>query len=180
MSRISAQFQLCFRVAIVATAILIAASCSGPTQVTAQAVSADEQAVRSAVDEWFVVLNAMLNGDPEPFAALYSHADDAYYMGAEGTYRIGWDAIYADWTAQAAASTGGTVHGVDIHVVVTGDMAMAAHITTGQVREPDGTETTNYVRETSVFRREDGQWRMIGHHADGIPYWEEAFGNDGN
>lgn len=63
---------------------------------------------------------------------------------------------------------------------MTGDMAMASHITTGQVREPDGTENTNYVRETSVFRREDDQWLMIGHHADGIPYWEQAFGDGGD
>lgn len=87
----------------------------------------ETKAVRAAVDQWFVVLNAMLNGDPAPFAALYSHADDVTYMSAEGTYRTGWDATYADWKAQAEKSTGGTVEGVDIHVVVNGDMATAAH-----------------------------------------------------
>ncbi|MEM7442619.1 MAG: SgcJ/EcaC family oxidoreductase [Pseudomonadota bacterium] len=140
----------------------------------------DEREVRAAVDQWFVVLNAMLNGDPEPFADLYSHADDAMYMGAEGTYRIGWDAIYSDWTAQAAASSGGTVEGIDIHIVVNGDTAMASHITTGPVRTPEGTEDQNYVRETSVLRRENGQWRIIGHHADVLEYWEEAFSDSGN
>jgi len=49
----------------------------------------DEVAVRAAVNQWFVVLNAMLNGDPEPLAALYSHKDDVTYMSAEGTYRTG-------------------------------------------------------------------------------------------
>ncbi|WP_421726352.1 YybH family protein [Bauldia sp.] len=137
--------------------------------------SADERAIRDAVDQWIVALNAMLNGDPEPFADIYSHADDAYYMGAEGTYRVGWDAIYADWQAQAAKSTGGTVTAIDVHVMVSGDMAMAAHITRGQVRTPDGSMNENDVRETSVFRKKDGEWRMVGHHADGIPYWEEAF-----
>ena len=137
----------------------------------------DEAAVRAAVDQWFVVLNAMLNGDPEPFAEIYSHADDAVYMGAEGSYSIGWDAIYANWTAQAEASSGGNVRGVDVHVVVLGDVAMASHVTTGQVRQPDGMINDNHVRETSVFRLEDGRWLMIGHQADGIPYWEEAFRN---
>ncbi|MCP4383379.1 MAG: nuclear transport factor 2 family protein [Hyphomicrobiales bacterium] len=135
----------------------------------------DEQAVRGAVDRWIAVLNAMLNGDPAPLATLYSHADDTYYMGAEGTYRIGWEALYNDWQAQAAKSTGGTVSAVNVHVMVSGDMAMAAHFTRGKVRMPDGTMNENNVRETSVFRKENGQWRMIGHHADGIAYWEKAF-----
>jgi hypothetical protein len=30
---------------------------------------------------------------------------------------------------------------------------------------------------TSVFRKEDGVWRMVGHHADGLAYWEKALGD---
>jgi len=175
-------FKMMGRLALAILMVVGISGCAGveTDQAAAQTQTTDEQAVRAAVDQWIVVLNAMLNGDPVPFAALYSHADDAMYMGAEGTYRIGWDAIYADWTAQAAASTGGTVEAINVHIVVVGDMAMAAHITTGPVRQPDGTESQNYVRETSVLRRENGQWLMIGHHADGIPYWEEEFGRGSN
>jgi len=54
-------------------------------------------------------------------------------------------------------------------------MATAAHYTKGTVKQPDGTMAETAVRETSVFRKEDGQWRMIGHHADGLPLWEKAF-----
>ncbi len=136
----------------------------------------DERAVRQAVDQWFVVLNAMLNGDPKPFAELYSHADDVTYMGAEGTYRIGWKATYADWTAQAKKSSGGKLSGRNIHVVVSGNMAAAQHYTTGDVRMPDGKTVNSVVRETSVFRKENGAWKMISHHADGLPDWEKAFG----
>ena len=135
----------------------------------------DKTAIEQAVEKWITVLNAMLNGDPEPFSAFYSHADDAFYMGAEGTYRIGWDAIWADWRAQAEKSTGGEVRATDVHVAIVGDTAMAAHVTVGDVRKPDGGLDHNHVRETSVFRVEDGQWRMVGHHADGLGYWEEAF-----
>ena len=135
----------------------------------------EETAVRKAVDQWFVVLNAMLNGDPKPLATLYSHADDVTYMGAEGTYRVGWQATYADWVAQAEKSGGGKVAGADIHIVVSGDMAMASHYTKGTVRTSDGKEAEAVVRETSVFRKENGEWRMIGHHADGLPFWEKAF-----
>ena len=89
----------------------------------------DEVAVRAAVNQWFDVLNAMLNGDAEPFAALYSHNDDVTYMGAEGTYRVGWAATFADWKAQAEKHIGGSAEGRDIHVVVGGDLATASHLT---------------------------------------------------
>jgi uncharacterized protein (TIGR02246 family) len=138
--------------------------------------SDNEIPVRAAVDQWLAVLNAMLNGDPEPFAALYSHKDDVTYMGAEGTYRAGFEAAYADWRAQAEKSTGGEVEGADIHVVVSGDMATAAHITKGSVKQPNGEMAPTFLRETSVFRKEDGQWRMTGHHADVVPAWAKAFG----
>jgi uncharacterized protein (TIGR02246 family) len=135
----------------------------------------EEMAVRNAVNQWFVVLNAMLNGDPAPFAELFSHADDVTYMGAEGTYRVGWQETYADWKAQAEKSAGGSVHGEDIHVVVNGDMASATHCTKGEVKDQKGRMGQTLVRETSVFRKEDGQWRMIGHHADVVPSWEKEF-----
>ncbi|MEE8633836.1 MAG: nuclear transport factor 2 family protein [Methyloceanibacter sp.] len=135
----------------------------------------NEIQVRGAVDQWFAVLNAMLNGDPEPFAALYSHKDDVTYMGAEGTYRVGFEAAYADWQAQAEKSTGGAVEGAKIQLAVSGDMATAAYITKGSVKQPNGEIAHTYLRETSVFRKEDGQWRMIGHHADVVPAWAKAF-----
>ncbi len=131
-------------------------------------------AVLATVDQWFVALNAMLNGDPKPFAEIYSHSDDVTYMGAEGTYRVGWEATYADWKAQAAKSTGGEVQGADLHIVVHGDMAVAQHLTQGRVRKPDGEMADTSARETSVFRIEDGVWKMIAHHADSLPYWEKA------
>jgi len=139
--------------------------------------SEDEIAVRAAVNQWFDVLNAMLNGDAEPFAALYSHKDDVTYMGAEGTYRVGWPATFADWAAQAEKSSGGSVEGRDVHIVVADDMALASHYTVGNVRNSEGEMTETAVRETSVFRKEDGGWRMIGHHADANPAWAKAFGN---
>ena len=137
-------------------------------------MSDDERQVRAAVDQWFVVLNAMLNGDPKPFAEIYSHADDVSYLSAEGTYRVGWEKSYADWKDQAGRSKGGKAKGADIHVVVVGDMAAAQHFTEGQITAPDGSTKDIKLRETSVFRREGGQWKMISHHADNFLLWEEV------
>ena len=139
--------------------------------------SDDEIAIRAAVSQWLDVLNAMLNGDAEPLAGLYSHNDDVTYMGAEGTYRVGWSATFADWKAQAKKDIGGSAEGRDIHVVVSGDLATASHLTVSSIANAQGERTEVTVRETSVFRKEDGAWRMIAHHADAIQDLVEAFGN---
>ncbi|MEM9223700.1 MAG: DUF4440 domain-containing protein [Pseudomonadota bacterium] len=134
----------------------------------------DEAAIRAAVDGGIAALNAMFAGDPEPFPALYSHGDDVTYMGAEGTYRIGWEATYADWKEQAAKSLGGKVIAEKVHVIVSGDMATATHITKGTATTDDGRTVEQRVRETSVFRKENGAWKMIGHQADNYPVWVDV------
>ena len=133
--------------------------------------SEEKTEVSAMVDQWIVALNAMFAGDPKPFAEIYSHADDVTYMGAEGTYRIGWDATYADWEKQAAHAGGGHVEATDVHIVVGVNLATATHYTQGNVTGADGKVVEIKVRETSVFRKEDGVWKMIGHQADDNPVW---------
>jgi uncharacterized protein (TIGR02246 family) len=159
-----------------AAALILCAGLTIPaaSQEKADETTPDEKAVHEAVAHWFVALNAMFEGDPEPFAELYSHADDVTYMSAEGTYRVGWTATYADWKDQAAKSLGGEVHGEEVHVVVEGTMATATHFTRGTVKTPDGKTIDQRVRETSVFRKEDGAWKMIGHQADNYPVWVDV------
>jgi ketosteroid isomerase-like protein len=132
--------------------------------------------VRAASTQWYVVLNAMLNGNPEPFAAIYSHADDVTYMGAEGGMRIGWAATYADWKAQAAKSLGGSVEPVAMHIVVGRDWALCYVNTNGTVKMQDGSIRDTSARESSVFRKENGAWKMIAHHADKLVPWAEVVG----
>ena len=131
----------------------------------------DEKAIHAAVDRWIVALNAMFEGDPEPFAELYSHADDVTYMGAEGTYCVGWDAAYDDWKKQAEKSLGGEVHATEIHVIIDGKMATATHYTKGAITTAEGETVEQQVRETSVFRKEQDVWKMVAHQADYYPVW---------
>ncbi len=137
----------------------------------------DTTAVLAANKAWFTALNAMLAGDPEPFADLYSHADDVSYMSAEGGLRVGWQATWSDWQAQAKLSRGGHIEEVENHVIVHGDMAVVQLVESGVVNNAEGEPVEQTVRETSVFRREDGEWRMIAHHADAIPTWIAVAGD---
>jgi hypothetical protein len=56
----------------------------------------DKAAMQAANKAWHIALNAMLNGNPSPFADVYSHAEDVSCMSAEGGLRAGWDATWSD------------------------------------------------------------------------------------
>ena len=137
----------------------------------------DEAAVQAANKAWYIALNAMLNGDPAPFAGVYSHAEDVSYMSAEGGLRVGWDATWSDWQAQAGLSQGGHVEEIDNHTIVNGDMAVVQTVEKGVVNNREGVGVELVARETSVFRREDGNWKMVAHHADLLPNWIEVAGS---
>ena len=49
-------------------------------------------------------LSDLVEGRPEPFKALWSHADDVVIMGAFGGYERGWKQVSArlDWAAKAS------------------------------------------------------------------------------
>ncbi|MCP4780957.1 MAG: DUF4440 domain-containing protein [Hyphomicrobium sp.] len=128
--------------------------------------SDDEKAVRAAVDGFYEALNAMFKDEPNPLKNVYSHADDVTYLPAEGGKQVGWDAVFADWKLQTDKSLGGKVEISDVHIVIGQDLAIANNITHGHVKGPDGAAVNISIRESSAFRKENGSWKMIAHHAD--------------
>lgn len=138
--------------------------------------TADETAVRAALDQWFAALNAMIAGDPEPVTAIFSRSGDLVYMSGEGTYCIGVEEALTDWRAQAAKSLGGHATPSDIKVILSGDTAAVALVSHAVVNTPQGGTREIELRHSNVFRKEDGAWKMILHHADNSPVWTEVVG----
>jgi hypothetical protein len=68
-------------------------------------------------------LGELVEGRPEPFKALWSHAEDVVIMGAFGGYERGWEQVSArlDWAAQGIASTNRSVE--NVVTVVSDDLA---------------------------------------------------------
>jgi uncharacterized protein (TIGR02246 family) len=131
----------------------------------------NEKEVRRAVDDWFAALNAMIKGDPALFAQLCSHGDDVIYMSGEGTFRIGFEAAFADWKAQAAKSRGGKSVCEEVRIVVTGDMAAAGLVARATINGPDGRPSEHRIRQTNVYRKEGGAWKLVLHQADDSAAW---------
>ena len=101
---------------------------------------------------------------------VWSHADRVTCMGPGGGIATGWDEVQAMWQEQAKMLLGGHVDPDELHVTVGADLAIIECYEVGSNRDPLGAELPVRIRVTNSFRKQQGQWKMIGHHTDLLPY----------
>lgn len=130
----------------------------------------DTAAVMAASDRFYVALNKLFTGEIEPMKAVWSHAEDVTYMGPTGQLERGWAAILKDWEGQAAMKLGGKVEPAEVKVVLGSDIAVVTGYEVGENTNAKGKVEKLKLRASSVNRMEDGQWKMIGHQTDPLPY----------
>ena len=114
-----------------------------------------------AVQERFV------NGDAAGIKELYSHRDDVTVFGGFGGYERGWAEVgpRLEWAASQFA--GGTYNQTDISATVGSDVACLVSLERWSYADArDRADTVLELRVTQVFRREDGEWRLVHRHAD--------------
>jgi ketosteroid isomerase-like protein len=59
-----------------------------------------------------------------------------------------------------------------MEITVGQDLAITHNFEVGENYDKDGNLQKVSIRATNMFRKEDGQWKMIGHHTDLLPYLE--------
>jgi len=133
----------------------------------------DEKGVMNAVAQFYAALNTMFTGDLGQMKEVWSHADDITYMGPGGGFQVGWDQVLENWEAQAAMKLGGKIEAADIRITVGQDIAVTHNYEKGENTNARGEPQKVSIRATNVFRKEDGKWKMIGHHTDLLPYLEK-------
>jgi len=139
---------------------------------TARAAQPDEAGVEQANDAFYAALNAMFKGNHEPIVDAWSHADDVTYMGPDGKYMVGWDQVVTNWKSQADKKLGGSIRPERIHTTVGQDLATVECDEVGE-NIVDGKTTRVSIRATNTYRLENGQWKMIGHHTDTLPFLDK-------
>jgi len=130
----------------------------------------DEKAVMNASAQFYAALNKMFTGDLDQMKEVWSHADDVTYMGPTGGFKVGWDQVLKDWEAQAALKLGGKVEPAEMRITVGKDIAVTSNYEKGENTNAKGETQKLSIRATNTFRKEDGKWKMIGHHTDILPY----------
>ncbi|MBM3579681.1 MAG: nuclear transport factor 2 family protein [Alphaproteobacteria bacterium] len=153
-----------------------ATAASAPVAI-ANAKKSDRDAVMSAYDNFYVALNEMFAGSAEKMVATWSHSDDVSYMGPDDLFLKGWKNIAANWHAQAAKKMGGKVVPQDVHVVIGSDIAITNNYEVGENLDAKGEVVKVSIRATNVFRKENGEWKMISHHTDLLPFLSDKKSN---
>ena len=103
----------------------------------------------------------------------WSHADDVTYMGPGGGFQVGWDQVLASWEEQAAMKLGGEVKPEGMRITLGRDIAVVHNYEMGKNIDADGKPQEVSIRATNLFRKEQGKWKMIGHHTDLLPFLEK-------
>jgi ketosteroid isomerase-like protein len=138
----------------------------------ARAADEDTQAVTATLGKFHDALNVLFTGDAAPMKAVWSHADDVTYMGPSGAMQVGWAQIEPYWDKQAARKLGGKVVPADVHVTASPQLAVAQYHEKGE-NIIDGKPQPVLIRTTTTFRKENGQWKVIGHHTDTLAYLQK-------
>jgi ketosteroid isomerase-like protein len=159
------------RTALVATAsvafIEAAKAEIAPTGANMRAVPEDLQ---KTVEQYHRAEIAFQKGDPQPFKDICSHADDVTIVGGMGGVEKGWARVEKryEWASSKFSSDNDSEPQCEIvSLVATPDMPYAVEIERSTTRMAGSSEVQRLaLRVTTVFRREDGQWKLVHRHAD--------------
>lgn len=129
----------------------------------------EREEIGAATDRFYAALNVLFEGDAQPMKDAWSHADSITYMGPNGLYLVGWEKIEQEWDNQAAARLGGRVAPESVQMTLGSDLSVINCIEAGE-NVVDGKVETVRLRASTVFRKENGVWKVVGHQTDLLGY----------
>ena len=122
-----------------------------------------------ALDRQARANDAMFAGDPGPYMAMWSHADDVTLFGAWGPCKTGWSEVARTLQWVGKRFGGGSID-FDIQVAHAGaDTGYTVGYERGEVGIDGGPVQPITIRVTHAYRHEDGQWRIVHRHGDFAP-----------
>jgi ketosteroid isomerase-like protein len=110
------------------------------------------------------------NGNPEVYKTLYSRRDDVTLANPFGPPARGWSEVSATLDRAAENYRNGEVVGfANVSTVITPDLAYTVEVESYRARVGGAAEIVPVaVRVTTIFRNEDGAWKVTHRHADPI------------
>jgi ketosteroid isomerase-like protein len=128
-------------------------------------LSVFDEFVRTCEEAWRV----FVTGNPGPAMPLFSHRDDVTLANPWGPAVTGWADVSTTLEAAAARFRDGRLSTFNLTKLVAPDLACFHEIERGEARIGGRSEFESFaLRVTSVYRREDGDWRIVLRHADPI------------
>jgi ketosteroid isomerase-like protein len=122
------------------------------------------------IEEDHRALNALVRGDPEPKKKMFSQAEDVTVANPIGPPIRGWDQIAQTLDRVTSQMRDGEPHRFErISEYATPDLAYVVEIERTRARIGRSEEIAPFsLRSTTVWRREEGGWKIAHRHADPI------------
>jgi ketosteroid isomerase-like protein len=118
---------------------------------------------------WRTAHRALCSGDSGPWAGLWSSREPVSLFGAAGS-ASGPEEVrrVLDWLAESFAGLVDDRQDL-VAAGASGDLGYTVAVEHKTVDTPSGERVTYALRTTHVYRREDGEWRIVHRHGDRPP-----------
>jgi len=127
-----------------------------------------EDEVRGASAKFYEALNRMTTGDSSQLADIWSHSETVTTMHPIGGEQVGWDAVKESFDQVAGVASSGHVELAGQTIQSGGELAYELGVERGQFQLA-GESIAVEQRVTNIYRRENGEWKIVHHHADLSP-----------
>ncbi|MBA3431071.1 MAG: nuclear transport factor 2 family protein [Actinobacteria bacterium] len=112
---------------------------------------------------------ALHNGDATPRLNMWSTRDPVTLLGAFGMSKSGWEDVSETFRGLASRFSNCTAFEFELIAAgVSGDLAYAVGYERSEVSRDAGPVEPNALRVTHVYRRENGEWKIVHRHGDGL------------
>ncbi len=106
-------------------------------------------------------------GDAGPRMELWSRRDPVTLYGALGISESGWEQLSQIFRWVASRFSGCTAYNFELVAAgVSGDLAYTVGFERSAVSIDGGPAAPRVLRVTHVYRREDGEWKIVHRHGD--------------
>jgi ketosteroid isomerase-like protein len=129
-------------------------------------VSEVEEFLAGMLPRQLAAEHALCRGDAAPRSGTWSQHDPVTLFGAAVPVRSGWDQV--NGTFHWLAGRFSDLRDYQFELIAAGASGDLAY-TVGFEHKTvvaDGTPATYTLRVTHIYRREDGQWRIVHRHGD--------------
>jgi ketosteroid isomerase-like protein len=122
------------------------------------------------LEQYHLALDEIMKGSPDGYKGVYSHRDDVTLANPFGPPARGWDEVAKTLERAASHYRDGEAPGFEnLAKYVTAELAYTVEMERCQAKvEGRNNVTPIAVRVTTIFRPEEGEWRVVHRHADPI------------
>lgn len=133
-----------------------------------QAMAAGD--LQKTIAQYHLAQKEFVKGNPQPLKDVCSHSADVTVLGGWGGLEKGWaeqvEKRY-DWASARFSSDEDQRQIENISLLVTPQMAYSVDIERSKIRLANSQDVRSLaLRVTTVFRLENGDWKVVHRHAD--------------